>query len=338
MKKRGTELTKEFNTNISGFETFVYLSRQNGFESREWTYVRKDGTRFPVQLVVSPIKDSEGHVTRYLGIATDITEQKQAELELKASRDQFQALVANIPGITYRCKADSDWTMLFMSGSIDPLSGYPASDFINNSIRSYASVIHPEDQSRLELDVNSAIAEKRNWLLQYRVLHKDGTTHWVEERGQAEYNEDGEVICLDGFILDITEEKSLKQQLLKLTSQLPGVVYQYQQWPDGRAAFPYASDNIKKIYGVSAEDVKHDATFLFSKMHPDDLQGLAQSIEQSANNLSVWRHQYRFFIDDNRPVWLFGNAMPERDASGVRRTRAHLPAIGRRCTSGGCNE
>ncbi|WP_166838950.1 PAS domain-containing protein [Rheinheimera pleomorphica] len=258
----------------------------------------------------------DGKPLMMYGTHADITEQKQAEQDLKASRDQFQALVANIPGITYRCKADKDWTMLFMSGSIDPLSGYPASDFINNSIRSYASVIHPEDQSRLELDVNSAIAEKRNWLLQYRVLHKDGTTRWVEERGQAEYNEDGEVICLDGFILDITEEKSLKQQLLKLTSQLPGVVYQYQQWPDGRAAFPYASDNIKKIYGVSAEDVKHDATFLFSKMHPDDLQGLAQSIEQSANNLSVWQHQYRFFSNDSHPVWLSGSATPERMPDG----------------------
>ncbi len=51
-------------------------------------------------------------------------------------------------------------------------------------------------------------------------------------------------------------------------------------------------------------------------MHPDDLQGLAQSIEQSANNLSVWQHQYRFFLNDSHPIWLSGSATPERMPDG----------------------
>ncbi len=42
----------------------------------------------------------------------------------------------------YRCKCDKDWTMLFMSDAVDPLSGYPASDFIGNAVRTYESVIH----------------------------------------------------------------------------------------------------------------------------------------------------------------------------------------------------
>ena len=289
-----------------------HFSGQSAFYDCKCRMLHKDGHYVWVHdrgRVISWTED--GKPLMMYGTHADITEQKQAEFELKASRDQFQALVANIPGITYRCKADSDWTMLYMSSSIDPLSGYPASDFINNNVRSYASVIHPDDHDRLDKAVSKAVADKKSWLLQYRVLHKSGLIHWVEERGRAEYNEQNEVMYLDGFILDITEEKKLKQQLLKLTSQLPGMVYQYQQWPDGRAAFPYASDNIKKIYGVSAEDVKHDATFLFSKMHPDDLQGLAQSIEQSANNLSVWQHQYRFYLNDSQPIWLFGSATPE---------------------------
>lgn len=79
VNKRGEELTRAYNNKIEGFETFVYVPAKLGFESREWTYIRKDGSRFPVQLVVSPIKDSAGKITRYLGIATDITIQKQNE-------------------------------------------------------------------------------------------------------------------------------------------------------------------------------------------------------------------------------------------------------------------
>lgn len=273
-----------------------------------WVWVHDRGR------VVS--KTADGKPLMMYGTHADITEQKAAEADLKANRDQFQALVTNIPGITYRCKADSNWTMLYMSGSIDPLSGYPASDFINNSVRSYASVIHPADQSRLELALAKSVTNKQPWLLQYRVINKSGELRWVEERGRAEYNQQGEVIYLDGFILDITEEKNLKQQLLKLTSQLPGVVYQYQQWPDGRAAFPYASDNIQKIYGVLPEQVKEDATAVFQKIYQDDLAGLAQSIEQSAKSLSLWQHQYRVYDNSGALTWMSGRATPESMPDG----------------------
>ena len=258
----------------------------------------------------------DGKPLMMYGTHADITEQKEREDALKNSRDQFQTLVANIPGITFRCKADKDWTMLYISGSVDPLSGYPASDFINNSVRSYASVIHPDDNSWLEAEVEAAIAARQNWLLQYRIIHKDGSIRWVEERGRAEYDAQGNTLFMDGFILDITAEKTLQQQLLKLTSQLPGVVYQYQQWPDGQAAFPYASDNIKQIYGVSPDEVKQDASCIFAKIYPDDLPALAQSIEQSARELSLWQHQYRFYNEQNELVWLSGRATPERQADG----------------------
>ncbi|MEW5680926.1 MAG: PAS domain-containing protein [Pseudomonadota bacterium] len=270
---------------------------------------------------------AEGKPLMMYGTHADITAQKQAELALKSSRDQFQVLVDNIPGITYRCKADKNWTMLYMSGSIDPLSGYPAIDFINNKVRSYASVIHPDDQARLEVEVDTAVKSRRNWLLQYRVIHKSGAIHWVEERGQAEYDKNGDVVCLDGFILDITEEKSLKQQLLKLTSQLPGVVYQYQQWPDGRLAFPYASDNIIKIYGVRPEQVRQDASVVFNRIVPEDLPGLAQSIDASAVNLSVWQYQYRVLNEQGQIRWLSGQAMPERMPDGSTLWHGYLEDI-----------
>ena len=304
LAESGKLLEQHFSGSLPFYDCKCRMKHKDG----HWVWVHDRGR------VIS--WTSDGKPLMMYGTHADITEQVLAELELQASRDQFQTLVANIPGITYRCKSDKDWTMLYMSGSIDPLSGYPATDFINNQVRSYASVIHPEDRARLEAEVDLAVKAKRNWLLQYRVVHKSGAIRWVEERGQAEFDNNGNVFCLDGFILDITEEKSLKQQLIKLTSQLPGVVYQYQQWPDGRVAFPYASNNIKKIYGVLPEEVATDASAVFGKIVPDDLPSLAESIDNSAINLTVWQQQYRVFTEDGKVVWLSGRAMPERMPDG----------------------
>lgn len=254
---------------------------------------------------------SDGKPLMMYGTHADITEQKLAEEKLKESRDQFESLVNNIPGITYRRLADEDWTMLYISDSIDPFSGYPADDFINNRVRNYASVIHPDDIVSVNKIIEDAVSKKQNWLLNYRIIHHDGSVRFVEERGHGEYKDDGSLRFMDGFILDITNEKKLKRQLVKLTEEIPGVVYQFQKWPDGRMAFPYASSNLKQIYGVTPDEVKRDASLVFQKVIAEDLPEVAASIEQSAKGLSLWQHEYRVKNTNGEITWLSGRATPE---------------------------
>ncbi len=80
---RSAELSKEFDTPIKGFRTFVHLADLGKYDTREWTYVRKDGTTFPVQLTVTPIKRN-GITTGYLGIAADISDIKNFEKEIQS--------------------------------------------------------------------------------------------------------------------------------------------------------------------------------------------------------------------------------------------------------------
>lgn len=78
--QRARELTADGMPVEPGFEALVRPVRsQNGGDTREWTYVRKDGTRFPVLLTVSALRDAHGVITAFLGIATDISERKQVE-------------------------------------------------------------------------------------------------------------------------------------------------------------------------------------------------------------------------------------------------------------------
>lgn len=88
---RTAELSAElgFNVNIAnGFLTEI--PNRKSFESREWTYIRKDRSTFPVQLVVSTIVDGAGQVTGYLGVAIDISERKAAEAALQFAKEQAE--------------------------------------------------------------------------------------------------------------------------------------------------------------------------------------------------------------------------------------------------------
>lgn len=83
--QRGKELSEQFGREIRGFEVFVENAKQGQYDAREWTYKRKDGTTFPVQLVITGIRNSNNELTGFLGIATDISWQKQKENELQTT-------------------------------------------------------------------------------------------------------------------------------------------------------------------------------------------------------------------------------------------------------------
>ncbi len=87
-------LSEELGTVVKpGFEVFVAKARQGDDTESEWTYIRRDGSKFPVSLVISVLYDEAQRVAGFLGIATDITERKKAEQLLLTSRDAAEASV-----------------------------------------------------------------------------------------------------------------------------------------------------------------------------------------------------------------------------------------------------
>ncbi len=158
------------------------------------------------------------HLSDQMALAIAHQERQKAEQELKIAKDQYQSLVEQIPGITYRCKMDSNWTMIFMSNAVAPLTGYPASDFVNNAVRSYESIIHADDREEVATWVRKSCADWLAWDIEYRILHKDGSIRWVNEKGRAVKNQEGKVEYLDGFIHDITKRKESEQDLVEQTA------------------------------------------------------------------------------------------------------------------------
>ncbi|MDP6635870.1 MAG: PAS domain S-box protein [Phycisphaerae bacterium] len=140
----------------AAFEAFARKESFRGFPNLN---VHKNGQ--PIWLSTSgvPLLDGGGGLVGYRGADTDITERKNAEIILRKSEEKHRTIAETIPGIIYRCAAD--WTFLFTTNAIEELTGFPASDFINNKVRSYESIMNEDDTKIIEKSVNDAITKKQ---------------------------------------------------------------------------------------------------------------------------------------------------------------------------------
>jgi PAS domain S-box-containing protein len=138
----------------------------------------------------------------------DITRQKQLEMKLKASKEKFKSLLLNSPGAVFRC--DTSYTMKFISNSIESITGYPASTFINNQTRAFISIVHPEDIALIRDSLVQSTLDYYRSSIEYRIIHVSGQIRWVFEHKQGILDQSGNLRWLDGILVDISDRKGDK--------------------------------------------------------------------------------------------------------------------------------
>jgi PAS domain S-box-containing protein len=87
--ERSRELSREKGRLIEGFDVFVEDAREHPFDEREWTYIRKDGSKLDVNLVITAVRNANSVIQGYLGIGTDITARKRLEAEIRLHSQQL---------------------------------------------------------------------------------------------------------------------------------------------------------------------------------------------------------------------------------------------------------
>ena len=106
------------------------------------------------------------------------------------------------------------------------------------------------------------------------------------------------------------------RRLRRMVDQVPGVVYQFQAWPDGRMSMPVATAALQDIFDVAPEAVRDDAAAVFERVHADDRPRLMATIDESLRTLGPWECEYRVIRADGRLQWHLGRAVPEAQADG----------------------
>ncbi len=127
-----------------------------------------------------------------------------------------------LPGTSYEFELRGEqWVMCAAGPEIESIAGYPASDFIDHARRSYGSIVHPEDYDRMVSLFQDALARRAPYAIEYRVIHADGSTRWVQGHGRGVCDADGRVTRIDGVFFDVTERRRSEERLAHLALHDP---------------------------------------------------------------------------------------------------------------------
>lgn len=185
------------------------LIRQGQTIINERKIIKADGTEAFIEMHSKMMPDG-----KYQSFFRDITQRKTDELQLNEQKRFLETLIGNLPGIVYRCKNDKNWSMEFISGRCEELTGYPPEDFILNKKRSFNSIILKDHQERLWSKWQQILKKREIFIDEYIINTGDGKKKWVYEQGAGVYDEEGRLLALEGFISDITDRKVAEEQLV----------------------------------------------------------------------------------------------------------------------------
>ena len=197
------------------------------------------------------------------------------------------------------------------------LCGYPASDFINNRVRSYASVVHPDDLS-ITYSAITAIERQESFELTYRLQHADGHSVWVREKGRGEFNSHGQLLWISGFIWDISDRKAVEDQLQVSQQRFSNA---FSTAPQGMALVSLqgqwmeVNDQLCDMLGYSREQLLSKD---FQQLtHPDDLNTDLQNIEELlAGEVNTYEMEKRYLDSQGRIIWALLSVSLVRDSNG----------------------
>lgn len=263
---------------------------------------------------------------------SSVTDCRQIKSEGRESELQFKNIVANIPGAIYRCAWDGDRKIELIGDAIAEITGYPAADFIQNQVRTFASIIHPIDWERVKTIVRQSVRARRPYVMEYRLLHADGSIRWVYEKGQGICSKSGKVLFLEGVIFDISEcSDRANSERKQVESALQESEYRYYTLTtispigifrtDIEGNCLYVNQKWCEISGVKIENIMGKTWY--ETIHPQERERITEDWKQWVNvetlpttSLKVFKTEYRFEHNDGKITWVLGQIVAEKDSQG----------------------
>ncbi len=240
---------------------------------------------------------------------------------LNESERRFQYLAENLNGMVYRCKNDSAWTMEYVSAYAETLTGYSTYELIDSRVVAYADLINVNDRKKVWAEIQAALLLREAFVLTYRIRTVSGEEKWVWEQGRGVFDEEGELLALEGFVTDITESKHEHDELARTQELLEKT---FASLSDALLVLDVSTRTVvtcnqavQSVFGYSKAEIIGRNT-LFLHLDKDHYENFYQSGWTLDGPSSVFRTEYQMRRKDGRIIDTDIAVSVIRDDSGAR--------------------
>ena len=151
-----------------------------------------------------PLEEKDGSCRQVLGVSTDITARREAELNRVESEERFRQLAENIDEVFWVTNPAKS-IILYVSPAYAAIWGRTCASLLSSPL-DWLESIHPDDRER----VSQAAATRQaagEYLEEYRIVRPDGTLRWIRDRAFPVKNAAGKIYRIVGVAQDITERR-----------------------------------------------------------------------------------------------------------------------------------
>jgi PAS domain S-box-containing protein len=257
-----------------------------------------------------------------------LEQEKQQRIQLQKSEASLAAAqkIARVGSWKFDLLAQKiTWSEeVFRIFGLDPTQPEPTSAEITE-------MYHPDDKEFFNQTVNLAISEGKPYKEELRILHPGGQIRYIEARGEAVFNETGEVIQLLGTVMDITERKQT-EAALKISEErfylaFEGSAMGLWDW-NVNTGEVYFNSRWKTMLGYEVEEIENGFASWEKLLYPEDLQRAKSAIKAHFEGQTpVYEVEVRMLTKSGEWKWILAQGkVMERSVSGnpVRMTGTHI--------------
>ena len=256
-----------------------------------------------------------------LAVALEEAEQARAQAQASEEMLRISAICGEIVPWNFCLDRDQVW---FLDVAYRQL-GYEPGE-VPSSKEAWQHLVHPDDLAASTALMEDVIAGRTPvYTMDLRLRHKDGHYHWYRSRARKiDRSSQNLPDLIAGALTCIDEPKEAQSRLAAaaaaarhasrrlntLADNAPGALFEFRQDRTGAIDFPYFSAKLPGLFGLSREEMEADGSSFFPLIHPDDIEPVKATIEQSRQTLSIFEARFRVNHPEAGERWLMASSLP----------------------------
>jgi PAS domain S-box-containing protein len=253
-----------------------------------------------------PRFDGAGNFLGFIGTVTDITERKEAEEKLAVNEARLRIAIESTELGTWDFYPETG--MLNWDNRCKELFGLGPDAQVDYSV--FLQGLHPDDRDRVDKIVQHSFQPESGggYNVEYRTIGlEDKKLRWVSAKGRAYFDENGNVKRFIGTILDITQRKSVEEELKSSDERLREalLVASTGTWKINlETGIDTRDASLNRMLGLDPVETNIPIGDSFTRIHPDDKQRMNTALEAAVKNKSVYDEEFRIFQPNGRMLWV----------------------------------